>query len=50
VARRVLTPFQAVVWAAFFNYVAAFRFGTAVAKTVGIGFVDSATSVAASTP
>ena len=40
VATRVLTPFQAVVWAAFFNFVAAFVFGTAVARTVGKGFVD----------
>jgi len=40
VATRVLTPFQAVVWAAFFNFVAAFTFGTAVASTVGKGFVD----------
>src|SRR5439155_18660256 len=40
VATRVLTPFQAVVWAAFFNFVAAFVFGTAVAKTVGKGFVN----------
>jgi inorganic phosphate transporter, PiT family len=40
VATRVLTPFQAVLWAAFFNFVAAFLFGTAVAKTVGTGFVD----------
>lgn len=40
VATRVLTPFQAVVWAAFFNFVAAFAFGTAVASTVGRGFVN----------
>ena len=40
VATRVLTPIQAVIWAAFFNFVAAFLFGTAVAKTVGKGFVD----------
>ena len=40
VATRVLTPFQAVVWAAFFNFVSAFSFGTAVAKTVGSGMVD----------
>jgi PiT family inorganic phosphate transporter len=40
VATRVLTPFQAVVWAAFFNFVAAFVFGTAVAETVGKGFVN----------
>jgi len=40
VATRVLTPFQAVLWAAFFNFAAAFIFGTAVAKTIGKGFVD----------
>ncbi|HEX3878381.1 MAG TPA: inorganic phosphate transporter [Bryobacteraceae bacterium] len=40
VATRVLTPLQAVLWAAFFNFAAAFFFGTAVAKTVGKGFVD----------
>src|SRR5579872_3132179 len=40
VATQVLTPFQAVVWAAFFNFVAAFLFGTAVASTVGSGFVN----------
>jgi PiT family inorganic phosphate transporter len=40
VATRVLTPGQAVVWAATFNFLAAFGFGTAVAKTVGSGMVD----------
>jgi inorganic phosphate transporter, PiT family len=40
VATRVLSPGQAVVWAAFFNFVAAFLFGTAVARTVGKGFVN----------
>src|SRR4051794_22301679 len=40
VATRVLTPGQAVAWAAFFNFVAAFAFGTGVAKTVGKGMVD----------
>jgi PiT family inorganic phosphate transporter len=40
VATRVLTPKQAVAWAAFFNFVAAFAFGTGVAKTVGNGMVD----------
>jgi PiT family inorganic phosphate transporter len=40
VSTRVLTPGKAVVWAAFFNFVAAFTFGTAVAKTVGSGLVD----------
>ena len=37
VATRVLTPGQAVVWAAFFNFVAAFAFGTKVAKTLITG-------------
>lgn len=39
VATRVLTPFRAVAWAAFFNFVAAFTFGVPVAKTVGGGVV-----------
>jgi PiT family inorganic phosphate transporter len=40
VSTRVLSPVAAVVWAAFFNFAAAFGFGTAVAKTVGTGLVD----------
>ena len=36
----MLTPGKAVIWAAFFNFVAAFGFGTAVAQTVGAGMVD----------
>ncbi|HEX6165038.1 MAG TPA: inorganic phosphate transporter, partial [Vicinamibacterales bacterium] len=40
VSTRVLSPGQAVMWAAFFNFVAAFVFGTAVARTVGSGMVD----------
>jgi PiT family inorganic phosphate transporter len=40
VATRVLTPGQAVIWAAFFNFAGAFTFGTGVAKTVGAGMVD----------
>ena len=40
VSTRVLTPGKAVIWAAFFNFVAAFAFGTAVATTVGSGLVD----------
>jgi len=40
VSTRVLTPGQAVLWAAFFNFVAAFGFGTGVAKTIGSGMVD----------
>jgi PiT family inorganic phosphate transporter len=42
VSTRVLSPGQAVIWAAFFNFVAAFVFGTAVARTVGSGMVDIA--------
>jgi inorganic phosphate transporter, PiT family len=40
VTTRVLTPMRAVVWAAFFNFVAAFGFGTAVARTIGKGMID----------
>ncbi|MDP3773964.1 MAG: inorganic phosphate transporter [Gemmatimonadales bacterium] len=40
VSTRVLSPGWAVVWAAFFNFVAAFGFGTAVAKTMGKGLID----------
>jgi inorganic phosphate transporter, PiT family len=40
VSTRVLTPLMAVFWAAFFNFVAAFTFGTAVAKTMGKGLID----------
>ena len=39
VSTRVLTPFRAVLWAAFWNFFAAFVFGTAVAKTIGSGMV-----------
>ena len=39
VSTRVLTPFRAVAWAAFWNFVAAFVFGTAVAGTIGRGMV-----------
>ena len=42
VSTRVLSPGKAVIWAAFFNFVAAFGFGTAVARTVGAGMVDLA--------
>jgi inorganic phosphate transporter, PiT family len=40
VSTRVLSPGRAVIWAAFFNFVAAFFFGTEVAKTVGTGMVN----------
>ena len=42
VSTRVLSPGKAVIWAAFFNFVAAFGFGTAVAQPVGSGMVDLA--------
>jgi PiT family inorganic phosphate transporter len=40
VSTRVLSPGKAVIWAAFFNFVAAFTFGTAVASTVGAKMID----------
>jgi PiT family inorganic phosphate transporter len=40
VSTRVLSPGRAVIWAAFFNFVAAFTFGTAVARTVGSGMIE----------
>jgi PiT family inorganic phosphate transporter len=40
VSTRVLSPGKAVLWAAGFNFLAAFIFGTAVAKTVGSGMID----------
>jgi PiT family inorganic phosphate transporter len=42
VSTRVLSPAQAVLWAAFFNFVAVAVIGTSVAKTVGSGMVDLA--------
>jgi inorganic phosphate transporter, PiT family len=42
VSTRVLTPGQAVLWAAAFNFLAAFGFGTAVATTIGRGMIDLA--------
>jgi PiT family inorganic phosphate transporter len=40
VSTRVLSPRLAVLWAAFFNFVAAFGFGVAVATTIGKGIID----------
>ena len=42
VGTRVLSPVAAVVWAAFFNFVALFTVGTAVAKAIGSGMIDVA--------
>lgn len=39
VSTRVLSPRWAVLWAASFNFIAAFGFGTAVAKTMGKGLI-----------
>jgi PiT family inorganic phosphate transporter len=41
VSTRVLSPQIAVAWAAFFNFVAAFVYGTHVAKTIGSGMIDT---------
>ena len=40
VSTRVLTPMQAVIWAAGFNFLAVFIFGVSVATTIGKGIVD----------
>ncbi len=40
VSTRVLSPRLAVVWAAVFNFLAAFFLGTAVAKTIGKGMIN----------
>jgi PiT family inorganic phosphate transporter len=40
VSTRVLSPKQAVIWAAFFNFVAFLIFSTTVAETIGHGMID----------
>jgi inorganic phosphate transporter, PiT family len=40
VATRVLRPFHAVIWAAFFNFIAAMFLGTGVASSISKGYVD----------
>ncbi|MDD5711873.1 MAG: inorganic phosphate transporter [Smithellaceae bacterium] len=42
VSTRVLSPRYAVIWAAFFNFVAAFLLGTQLAKTIGTGIINPA--------
>jgi PiT family inorganic phosphate transporter len=42
VSTKVLSPLFAVLWAAFFNFVAVFFFGVHVATTIGKGIVDPA--------
>jgi PiT family inorganic phosphate transporter len=43
VSTRVLSPKQAVIWAAFFNFVAYLIFRTTVANTIGKGMIDIST-------
>ncbi len=43
VSTRLLTPQAAVLWAAFFNFIAFLVFGTAVAKMVGTGIISKET-------
>ena len=40
VSTRVLSPRVAVIWAAFFNFIAFLVFGTVVAATIATGIVD----------
>jgi PiT family inorganic phosphate transporter len=40
VSTRVLSPRRAVIWAAFFNFIAFLIFGTTVASTIGKGMID----------
>ncbi|HUQ19492.1 MAG TPA: inorganic phosphate transporter [Gemmatimonadaceae bacterium] len=40
VGTRVLSPLAAVIWAACFNFLAAFTVGTAVAKAIAKGLID----------
>src|SRR5512147_1397155 len=42
VSTRVLSPRYAVIWAAFFNFVAFLFFGLHVANTIGKGIIDIA--------
>ena len=41
VSTKVLSPAQAVIWAAFFNFIAYFIFGLHVANTIGKGIVHT---------
>jgi PiT family inorganic phosphate transporter len=42
VSTRVLTPRRAVMWAAFFNFIAFLFFGLHIANTIGKGIIDIA--------
>ena len=43
VSTRVLTPHMAVLWAAFFNFIAFLFFGLHVAQTIGTGLISAET-------
>lgn len=40
VSTRVLSPYYAVIWAAFFNFIAFIFFGLSVAQMIGTGLID----------
>ena len=42
VSTRVLSPQYAIIWAAFFNFIAAFLIGVQVAHTIGTGIINPA--------
>src|ERR1700729_2109522 len=42
VSTRVLSPTQAVIWAAIFNFLAVFFFGTKVSETISGKLMDTA--------
>src|ERR1700730_10255749 len=41
VSTRVLSPHTAVLWAAFFNFIAFLFFGLHVAQTIGTGLISA---------
>src|SRR3984893_2953204 len=41
VSTRMLRPRYAVIWAAFFNFIAFVVFGVHVARTIGVGIVSA---------
>src|ERR1700683_5685759 len=42
VSTRMLRPRYAVLWAAFFNFIAFLLFGVHVARTIGVGIISAA--------
>src|SRR6202162_3264787 len=41
VSTRMLRPRYAVIWAAFFNFIAFLLFGVHVARTIGVGIISA---------